>query len=450
MRRDRSILLTGVLCLLPATGCDRKPAPQAHPAPAAPQVTVVKPEMRPVKRVVEQPGTVQAFEETALHAKLAGFVAAIADDPDKKDRPPHDRQIDIGSRVAKDQVLAELSIPELEQEWQQKNALVRQSDAEVVQAEKAEVAARAGVATAVSNVEVAKAGVSGAQGQYDRWQSELNRISGLVKSGVIDAQTRDETLNQFKAAEAARNEVNARVASAGAAADKARADAERALADITAAKAKLDVSKAEVRRLDALRGYTKIKAPFAGVVTRRWLNTGDFVSGTEKAGLFSVAKIDPVRVVVNVPDTDAGLVTQGQDIRVAVQAAGPESAGKVARTSWSLDPTSRTLRTEIDLPNDKGLLRPGMYVYAKLTADLPAAWSVPAAAVAKVGDESVMYLVEGGKAVRVSVQLLKGDAQFTQVRRYKKHGAGDWTDVTGAEGVATPASALSDGHSVPQ
>ena len=60
-----------------------------------------------------------------------------------------------------------------------------------------------------------------------------------------------------------------------------------------------------------------------------------------------------------------------------------------------------------------------------------------------------MYLVEGGKAVRVSVQLLKGDNQFTQVRRYKKHGASDWTDVTGTEAVATPAAALSDGQAVP-
>ena len=81
----------------------------------------MKPERRPVKRVVEQPGTVQAFEETALHAKLPGFVEAVEDDPDKKDRPPHDRQIDIGSRVKKGQVLAELAVPELEEELKQKD-----------------------------------------------------------------------------------------------------------------------------------------------------------------------------------------------------------------------------------------------------------------------------------------------------------------------------------------
>jgi hypothetical protein len=121
----------------------------------------------------------------------------------------------------------------------------------------------------------------------------------------------------------------------------------------------------------------------------------------------------------------------------------------VTRTSWSLDPGSRTLRTEIDLPNPEAKVRPGMYVYARLTAELPVAWAVPAAAVGKAGDEPVMYLVENGKAVRVAVQVLRGDGKFTQVRRYKKAGASDWTDVTGAESVATPAAALTDGQPVP-
>ena len=82
-------------------------------------------------------------------------------------------------------------------------------------------------------------------------------------------------------------------------------------------------------------------------------------------------------------------------------------------------------------------------------AELPAAWTLPAAAIGKVNDEPVIYLVEGGKAMRVRVELLRGDSQFTQVRRYKKPGATDWSDVTGTESLAMPASALSDGQSVP-
>ena len=100
-----------------------------------------------------------------------------------------------------------------------------------------------------------------AQALYDRWQSEVTRIAELVQSGVIDVQTRDETQNQFKAAEAARNEATAKVASAEAAVTKAEADRDKAAADVDAAEARLEVAKAEVGRLAALLGYTKITRP---------------------------------------------------------------------------------------------------------------------------------------------------------------------------------------------
>ncbi|AMV26233.1 Efflux pump periplasmic linker BepD precursor [Gemmata sp. SH-PL17] len=448
MRRDLSFVLTAALGLTPAVGCNQKSTPPggAAPAPATP-ITVIKPERRAIKRVIEQPGTATAFEETVLHAKLPGFVGRIADDPEKANRPPHDRQTDIGSRVKAGQILAVLTMPELDEEWKQKVALVKQAEAEVVQSEKAAEAMKAGVTAAESLVTVAEAGVDRSQALYERWQKEVDRIAKLLGNGVGDSQTLDETKNQLRAAEAGQKEATARVTAARAAVKKAVADEAKVVADVVGARAKLEVARAEVNRLDALRSYTAIKAPFDGVVTRRSVNTGDLVSGTEKTGLFAVARTDPVRVVVNVPEADAGQVAVGQDVRLALQ--GPEQVGKVVRTSWSLEPGSRTLRTEIDLPNEVGALRPGMFVHAKLTIELPAAWSVPAAAVGKSGDDAVMYAVEGGKAARVTVQLIKGDGQFTQVRRYKKSAATDWTDVTGSEQFASPAAALTDGQAIP-
>jgi hypothetical protein len=175
-----------------------------------------------------------------------------------------------------------------------------------------------------------------------------------------------------------------------------------------------------------------------------------FVTFAERVRVGGMPSRDaPVRVVVSVPEADAGLVAPGQGVTITLLARGPAVTGTVTRTSWSLEPGSRTLRTEIDLMNETGQVRPGMYVSAKLTAELPAAWAVPAAAVGKAGDEPVIYLAENGKAVRVEVQLLRGDGQFTQVRRYKKPGAADWTDVSGSESVATPAAALSDGQPLP-
>jgi multidrug resistance efflux pump len=451
MRHSSSYLLVAVLGAAVA-GCN-KPADHGlgGNAPAADRkVSVVSPEKRAVTQQVDQPGTVQAFEETALMAKIPGYIGAVADDPNKKDRPPHDRQIDIGSRVKAGQVLADLAVPELEQELKQKKALVDQAAAEVVQAEKALVAAGAGIQVATEGVAEAEAGVDRAQAALDRWQQEVAKVRKLIADGVDARQTLTETEYQFEAVKAARKEAQARVASAKAAIVKAQADRDKAAADVDAAKARHQVAREDVGRVDALLGYTRIKAPFDGVVTSRSANTGDFVTGTDRSALFTVAKTDPVRVVIKVPEADAGLVDVGQDVKIAVQTlGGAERTGKVVRTSWALEQGSRTLRSEIDLPNPEGHVRPGMYVYGRLTVKLPEGWAVPTAAVGKVSDQPVIYLVEGGKAVRVQAQLVRGDAQYTQVRRYKRPGAADWTDITGTESVATPASGLSDGQAIP-
>jgi RND family efflux transporter MFP subunit len=448
MRLDRAFA-AGLLALASATGCGRPaPAPAAAPVSAGPAITTVKLERRPVKRTVEQPGSIHPFEETVLYPKIPGYVRAILADPDKAARPAHDRLIDIGSRVTQGQVLAELAVPELEEEYKQKEAVVRRTEAEVTQARKALAASVAGVAAARADVTVATAGLSREQANYERWQSEIDRITKLVTGGVIDSQTRDETRNQFKSAEAGRNEATAKVTSAEATVAKAEADRDKAIADVTAAEAVRDVSAADVLRVAALREYLRLKAPFDGVVTRRAVSTGDYVTADGKQGLFAVARIDPVRVVVSVPEADAALVTVGQPVAVTLPATAV--TGTVARTSWALEPGSRTLRVEVDLPNPDGQVRPGTYAYTKFTADLPAEWSVPTAAVGTVNGEPVLYLAEGGKAVRVAVQLHKGDARFTQVRRYKRAGATDWTDISGGEVVATPASALTDGQALPQ
>lgn len=450
MRTDRFIPV-GLAVMMASFGCNR-PTPTPVPSASAPGpvVTVVKPEKRPVTRVVEQPGTIQAFEETVIHPKVAGYIRALAADPSKVSRLAHDRFIDIGSRVKADQILVELVVPELEEELKQKEALVHQGEAEVLQARKAAAASEAAVKAAMAYVTETKAGLTRAQALYERWRSEADRVNRLVAGGVIDTQTRDETQNQFKASEATRAEAMAKVASSEAAVAKSEADRDKSAADVVASGARLGVAKADVRRIEALLAYTRVKAPYDGVVTRRSANTGDFVAADGRHGLLAVARIDPVRVVLHIPESDAGLVEDGQVVRVSLPAsAGAPAIGKVVRTSWSLEPGSRTLRTEVDLPNPDGKVRPGMYVSSRLEVKLPAEWAVPAAAIGKINDEPVMYLAEGGKANRVVVQLLKGDAEFIQIARYRRTGSTAWIDVTGSEHIAVPATALSDGQALP-
>jgi RND family efflux transporter MFP subunit len=272
-----------------------------------------------------------------------------------------------------------------------------------------------------------------------------------VKGGVIDAQTRDETHNQFRASQATRDEALARITSTKAAVARAEADRDKADADVSAALARVEVAKADAGRVQAILGYTKITAPYDGIVTRRHINTGDLLSANSaKEGIFSVARVDPVRAVVEVPESDAGFVRKDLPAKVAIGSGdGPERSGTVSRTSWALEPGSRTLRVEIDLPNQDRALSPGTYILARMTAELPAAWALPASAVVKLGDGYVYYRVVDGTALRTPVQVLRGDGQFTQVSKWQKPGTNEWTDFTGNEKVVVQGATVSDGQAVP-
>jgi multidrug efflux pump subunit AcrA (membrane-fusion protein) len=162
-----------------------------------------------------------------------------------------------------------------------------------------------------------------------------------------------------------------------------------------------------------------------------------------------VARRDKVRVVVAVPEAEAGLVREQAPVKLRIEAAGSTPfEGKVARTSWSLAPGVRTLRAEVDLPNEQDRLRPGMYVYAQITCPSPERWTLPAAAVVKQGEAWACFLIEGGKVVRALVQVGRGDGQYTEVLKYQRPGATSWVEWTGSEEVAAKAAGLSDGQAV--
>jgi HlyD family secretion protein len=436
------------------TGCGHQPAAPAAKAQDAPSTCVlVSPQRKVLHRVINQPGTIQAFEEAPLHAKLAGYVSAVK--ADIGDRVKGPRQSSPGKPAEPGQILAEISIPELEAEAQQKAALVVAAEAGVDQAQKALKSSEATIAAAEAVARETQAGLARAQANYDRWESESKRIANLVKDRVIDEQTRDETTNQFRAAEAARAEAQARIGTAEAQVRKAKAERDKAAADVHAAEAHSQVAQADARRVQALLQYTKIRAPFDGIVTRRNVDTGHFLqpAGAQSEPIFTVMRSDPVRVFVDVPESDAALIYDHAEAHVAVQALkGPDLVGKVTRTAWALSPGARTLRTEIDLQNPDGRLRPGMYVYARLGIELTDAWVVPNAALAKQGEETICFRVVDGKAVRTVLLVGQTDGEFTQVLKWKKPGAGsEWQDWRGDESVVGGGVAgISDGQAIPK
>ncbi len=452
MYLHRHVLLLAVAAT--AAGCNNGPQGDSSKEPAAKAITVsvIKPQRKALRRVVEQPGTVRADEETPIFARLAGFVSKVhVDIGDKVRGPKYDAK---GKEIEPGQILAEVAIPEMVEEARQKLALVRQGEVEVEQAQKNLKIAEANVVAVEALVYEADAGLDRAQAQAERWKSESERIAKLFQKGVLGEQDRDEALYQYRAAEAARKEAKARIASAQAASLKSKAERDKSEVDVRLADARLQVARAESDRLQALLGYTKLRAPFDGIVTRRRVDTGHFLqpaSGTKPdEAVFNVVRLDKVRVFVEVPEADAALVRDGAEARVVVQALkGAEFVGKVSRTGWALDPGVRTLRTEIDLPNRDGQLRPGMYAYARITGQLPEAWVLPATALAKHGEGVVCYRVEGGKAVRLPVLVGRSDGKLTEVHKKQGAEAGTWVDLVGDEEIgAGNVSNLTDGQPV--
>ena len=146
-------------------------------------------------------------------------------------------------------------------------------------------------------------------------------------------------------------------------------------------------------RAEALLGYTRIEAPFDGIVTQRNVNTGDLTQpGADKPPLFVVARSDIVTIRVNVPEAFAAEVNPGDRAAVKLQEMkGKTVEGKVTRISWALDPKTRTLRVEIDIPNPGGKLQPGLYAYATVIAEEhPDVLTVPATAVVEREGEGLL------------------------------------------------------------
>lgn len=219
---------------------------------------------------------------------------------------------DIGDHVKAGELLATIETPELDDQL---------------------AAAQAKVTEQKSEVDLAQSAVNFARLSYDRWQS-------AVPEGVVSTQDRDQK----------------------------QAELNTSNAKLEAARAQLKLADTDVQRLQTLIGFKQVTAPFDGVITRRAVDIGDLVtagSTTSTTPLFSIASFDQVRVFVDVPQAAVSQIKVGMDVSVAVaDLAGKEFKGKISRTAEAIDLSSRTLRTEVLVPNPDLTLKPGMYVEA--------------------------------------------------------------------------------------
>jgi multidrug resistance efflux pump len=311
--------------------------------PAAAQA----PASAPATQAVCVPATIAAFWSVDQTAKTSGYVSDI--------------KADLGDHVSKGSPLAMLWVPETEKSLAQAKATLMAKMQLLKAAESAIAQAKQALIVAQKQLERDKVDLEYQQVTLKR-QQELSAGKAITPQQLDEARAKSET---------ATAQMGIGQAKLGAAeADLAAAEAGREVA-----KAQVAVAQAAVEQQETMLAYTRIAAPFDGVVTRRMVNMGDLVQGggvNRAAPLFTLQQIDTVRVLCDVPELTAAGVKVGDKAEVKVYGLNNRTiSGSVTRLASALDPQTRTMRVEVDLKNADESLRPGMY--AQVTLSVPAA-----------------------------------------------------------------------------
>jgi RND family efflux transporter MFP subunit len=279
---------------------------------ALPRVEVIQVVRSSSQSELLLPGNIQAVTEAPILARSDGYIKR--------------RLVDIGDRVQAGQTLAEIEAPELDQQVRQAQANVQQMQAALTQA--------------LANRVQGKANADLARVNAERWRR-------LIDKGAVSKQENDQYQTQYQA-------------------QAANVDAlEQAVA---VARSNIAAAEANLSRLDQIQGYRIVKAPFEGVITLRNVDVGALVNAGSTM-LYRIAQTRVLRTYVNVPQTNADSVRTGQIAQLTVSnRPGRRFAGTVTRTADSLDPNSRTMLVEVQVPNSDGALLPGMYAQVDLSS----------------------------------------------------------------------------------
>ncbi|MGH7780651.1 MAG: efflux RND transporter periplasmic adaptor subunit [Candidatus Binataceae bacterium] len=312
-----------LMLLMFAGGCSRGDAPPDRSAPA---VAVITPQRGDAVRSITLPGDLVGFYESALYAKVTGYLKSVL--------------VDKGDWVKQGQLLAVIEVPELQQ-----------------------------------RLERSRAALQVARVTYDRldrvWKSDPRLV---------------------------------------------------AREDVDVAGGKLGEAQAQVEELSALVGYTKIVAPFDGVITGRFADPGALIRaggetsqsminessvhpGGTTTPVLSVAMINTMRIYIYAPQGVVGLIKRGTPATLTLQdLPGKTYTGTVTRFATSLDLSTRTMLTEIDLPNSNHDLYPGMYANVTLVLERhPDAIKLPNSAVARGPSGHFVFVVKHNRLVSVPV-----------------------------------------------
>jgi RND family efflux transporter MFP subunit len=329
-----------------------------------PRLEVEHPRRVTVVQRLQTNATLEAFEETDLFAKVSGYLSDV--------------RVDIGDHVKAGQVLAVISVPEMENELAEDKA------------------------------------------QLDSKQRSLETAQRQVDHSKANVTLQDATFKRQEVLFKARNIADQTLDEARANADIAKADVGVAEANRAFATAQVALAAATVERIKTLLAYSQIVAPFDGVVARRLVNRGDLVqaaTSTRTTPLFTVQRIDTIRVFCDVPENDVPHLHIGDPAIVKPYGfEGKPFAGTVTRFSLRLNPETRNMRTEIDLSNPEERLYPGMYAEVSLEMNRrPDALTVPAAAVGSDSVGNFVYTITDNRISRLAINIGLTDSGRTEV-----------------------------------
>lgn len=301
-----------------------------------PTVDVAKVKRSPGVTRLLLPGNITPITEAPIYARATGYIIK--------------RYVDIGDRVRANQLMAVIEAPELDQQVAQGRSQLSQARQQLGQAE-------AALQQAEAQLELAKV----------TW----NRYAILVQHGAVAKQDADTQKANY---------------------DTAGANVSSSKANVRASEDNVKAAQANLERLISLQSYKEIRSPFAGVVTVRNVDLGSYIStaggqsgsttyassqqlgsnatAPQNAEMFRVAQIGRLRILINVPQSDASSVHIGQHADVLVnQSASRPFPGVVTRTASSLDPNTRTLLTEVQVENSAMEMLPGMYAQVQFSSD---------------------------------------------------------------------------------
>jgi RND family efflux transporter MFP subunit len=320
-------------------------ATTAEDAEGAVTVGVTRVGVRPLERQITISSELVPFQETEVYAKESGYVRKL--------------YVDYGSRVRAGQVMAVLEIPELQLQLQQDDATIK---------------------NATDQVRHAEHELSRVEAQHKVLHLQFDRLNGVAKTqpGLVAQQEVDDAQGKDLAAEA---------------------QVEETKSSMEAAQSQLLAAQAKRQHDQILFDYSKITAPFTGVVTQRYANLGTLMqagtsSSTQAIPLVRISQDDLFRLVIPVPESYVRYIRVGDPVRVTVPSLGRSFPGKVVRFSVDVKEDTRTMHTEVDVPNTGGALMSGLFAEATLTLEKEdRAVAVPLQAVNQEGDQDTVYVV---------------------------------------------------------